>query len=1170
MALYTASNLPKDHDLYNAIKGGRIKDAEEVVKSLQVYDPAKLVKSLCYVPLGNRGNIFHVMAEGGYSEVFDYLLKIIKTLPTTDKDSVTALVNNENATHQTALQIATERGHYLSASNLVELGANPAKATSTFESPIEIAVRIHDMDCFALYEQALAQLSSQRGDISPHRHPKHFTNGQGQKLSHIAAICGNLDVIKQLVSTHGISVDEVDRNGYTPIYHVAVNAQTPVITNGHHDVFKYLLEQSPKLAGFGSRKRTIFHVLASYDQVELLDVLITHFERKNNIKDIIVGMTTTDSSGRTPLHLAAAKGNIRVVQRLLDLEKQYKLTDAEKPSHKPDTMRRTPIVAAGMMRDAAKEQTEIDVTAFNSVIDLLGGEDELQRQKPIVDGSDFEFRVGKLCLTLHSDDINAVTKPVVIRHINRYLGIRMNPPLSTDNIITSAERFVAALRENTPGDSNPLLPLIRHLKTEMQGDYPAILEVPKLQPDKALYHFVDRGNEQEVKWLLTAPNALALLNYRPDEAPRQTPLLLAAEKGFPEIVEAIMGRIRQIDSDEVRMKIINAEDAHHLTPLHYVAHDNFLRSARAIVGGGGNPLTGATDQSIAATPLAIAIEVGNPSMVTLYCNRLRASNAAFTIEPYIHHAALYGNTQALKTLSGGDYTLFLQPDSHGITPISKATSNGKYESLSYMLSCIPEGERRKAHRGDIIGRTPLHSAASNNRVTCLELLLAHDADKDIQDDAGRTPLYMAAIKGQKEAVARLIKERADPHLGTNFDRNMVKAVAEKQEKVSQAGYLLLSTKGKRRQRRRLTHVATMLTAYIEDVARVYDRQHQAKINTTEIVRIVANVASTTCSIVAPAVTAYTPTTSSATNWVSMGFYAAQTLASSVAIQIEVDASNRKNAGTREILTNRHKETDYYPTVMWGSQRSSYYPAINLAGHAALLSGAWVARAAVVATSQEDNARIAQGNAVISGLVSMGSLVLSTVLKYQLKREDEHLQEVGKEMHRRLIGRAKRGIQGDVKGLPPEQEPQAPTPWYAPIGDMARRTWGYISCRRRKPEGQDNSTSPLLAAAPSKAASPEDTASPSTAAAGVGDIGGDGLRVRSASAVQRQRSGGATAPRSPEAGAAGIPEGMRGEIGGQAREENEKRYNPGAEQKPSAITVAAHAPQRSSSRQQQLV
>ena len=57
---------------------------------------------------------------------------------------------------------------------------------------------------------------------------------------------------------------------------------------------------------------------------------------------------------------------------------------------------------------------------------------------------------------------------------------------------------------------------------------------------------------------------------------------------------------------------------------------------------------------------------------------------------------------------------------------------------------------------DAGGRTPVHAAAYNDHVECLQLLLKKNGSADVTDSQGQTPLMMAAKHGHTNIVGALL------------------------------------------------------------------------------------------------------------------------------------------------------------------------------------------------------------------------------------------------------------------------------------------------------------------------------------------------------------------------------------------------------------------------------
>ena len=82
------------------------------------------------------------------------------------------------------------------------------------------------------------------------------------------------------------------------------------------------------------------------------------------------------------------------------------------------------------------------------------------------------------------------------------------------------------------------------------------------------------------------------------------------------------------------------------------------------------------------------------------------------------------------------------------------------ESFAYFSS-----ESKKA-----LPVTPLHLAAREGHVDCIELLLKHGAMVNAINEGKQTPLHECAFKGKEQAVKVLLIKGADPHAKNGMGR----------------------------------------------------------------------------------------------------------------------------------------------------------------------------------------------------------------------------------------------------------------------------------------------------------------------------------------------------------------------------------------------------------------
>lgn len=108
---------------------------------------------------------------------------------------------------------------------------------------------------------------------------------------------------------------------------------------------------------------------------------------------------------------------------------------------------------------------------------------------------------------------------------------------------------------------------------------------------------------------------------------------------------------------------------------------------------------------------------------------------------------------------------------NGGTPLHWAASREVLESLIQRGCYI--------NSLDFNGRTALHVMVSKNRLECVVMLLAHEADIDIKDKDGNTPIHIAVEKKFSTIVQCLIVFGADMEAKNKHDqtaRHMVSSL----------------------------------------------------------------------------------------------------------------------------------------------------------------------------------------------------------------------------------------------------------------------------------------------------------------------------------------------------------------------------------------------------------
>ncbi|KAI4896202.1 hypothetical protein NFI96_026428 [Prochilodus magdalenae] len=188
-------------------------------------------------------------------------------------------------------------------------------------------------------------------------------------------------------------------------------------------------------------------------------------------------------------------------------------------------------------------------------------------------------------------------------------------------------------------------------------------------------------------------------------------------------------------------------------------------------------------------------------LLTSVCNNM-CSPGSWTDRTPLHEAALQGRLLPLKTLLSqglhvGVFTL------NGVTPLHEACLGGHLACTKLLLehgadastvsvdgatplfnACYSGNPAllslllmySSAHHPAHMLRSPMHEAAKRNHTKCVELLLSHDVDANMEVVGVGTPLYSACETRSTECVQKLLILGADVHCGRGLDTPLHAAV----------------------------------------------------------------------------------------------------------------------------------------------------------------------------------------------------------------------------------------------------------------------------------------------------------------------------------------------------------------------------------------------------------
>jgi ankyrin repeat protein len=124
----------------------------------------------------------------------------------------------------------------------------------------------------------------------------------------------------------------------------------------------------------------------------------------------------------------------------------------------------------------------------------------------------------------------------------------------------------------------------------------------------------------------------------------------------------------------------------------------------------------------------------------------------------IFEASSVGNLDRVKVLLNDDPELVNAYAPDGFYPLGLACFFGHGEVAEFLVENRADVNMR-AHNGQQV--MPIHAASASGQLEIVQLLLAHGADVNAQQEGGFVPLHNAAQNGQLEMVRLFLDKGAD-------------------------------------------------------------------------------------------------------------------------------------------------------------------------------------------------------------------------------------------------------------------------------------------------------------------------------------------------------------------------------------------------------------------------
>ncbi len=556
-----------------------------------------------------------------------------------------------------------------------------------------------------------------------------------------AARDGNIEVIKQHLD-NGVDVNSKDESQGTALHLAAVT--------GHKEIVELLIAKGADVDAKDNHGWTPLHYTVSGVHKEIVEILIAKgADVRAKTKDGESPLDLADKSyppyianllrkhikAKESIHGAAEVGNIEAVKQHLDagVHVNAKTSRGMTPLHYAANNGHMKIVELLISRGADVNAKEMDGGTALHIAAIFGQKDIVELL--LVNGADLNLRM-------------KTGKPSTLNGKTALDVAEMAGPTLKPKQKAAKPKIAALLRENGGKTGEEINNLINSTLTAAKN-----------------------GNLEDLKRGIAAGVDVNVM----DELQR-TPLFFAAESGFPEVVNFLLSK----NAD------INTQSLYKIGWDAYREEFDSLRAQLDPKSQGSKKTYGTLDDS----PLLIAAKNGHAEIVEILLSR----GADLGIEDRLGLTVLHGAVSkgqkhivGLLISNGLDVNgrtkngrnplhvvgsnkeiaeLLIEKradvnakDDNGTTPLDYATGEtmdifrkygGKYSKIHFaakggnilaVMEFLDAGDDVNAK--DNIGKTPLHQAASDGDMQIAELLIDNGANVNAKDAAGQTPLGWA-------------------------------------------------------------------------------------------------------------------------------------------------------------------------------------------------------------------------------------------------------------------------------------------------------------------------------------------------------------------------------------------------------------------------------------------
>ncbi|WP_353286235.1 ankyrin repeat domain-containing protein [Wolbachia endosymbiont (group A) of Crataerina pallida] len=496
----------------------------------------------------------------------------------------------------------------------------------------------------------------------------------------------NLSEVENLLSM-GADVNIRDKRSWAPLHCAADN-------DNKLDISRAILNRNADIEARTNIGETPLHIANAYGQLKIIELLV----------DKGASLEAKTNDGLTPLHVAIQHNNTtpKIIEFLIDkgINIEAKTKDDWTPLHYAVFKDRLDIVRVLSSRGANIEaktndgKTPLDLAIQGNYTDIVGFLKQTELDK-------------KLLTATENGDLSEVKK---------FVGQGANVNAIDVGIFGREPIHIAA--EKNYKDIIEFL-LGKGVSVDDTSNY-----------GWAPLHYTASKGCLEVAKFLVDKGA----NINPQNVYGREPVHIAAEHDNKNIIELLLNKgvsVNEVDKDG-------------WMSLHWASWNGHLNIIEYLVGKGAN--VNAKDRN-GKTPLDLARDKGYNNVVE-YLQQTQLG-----LDRQLLTAVQGGNLNEVKDFVVRGASLDTQDSNNGWTPIIYAAQGSKWDAVKFLIAQGAKFNNEITYQG-----TPLHFAAQEGNSNMVQFLLDKGADIEAQNAYNKKPLHLAVEAG-KLKVVRLLLDR---------------------------------------------------------------------------------------------------------------------------------------------------------------------------------------------------------------------------------------------------------------------------------------------------------------------------------------------------------------------------------------------------------------------------